>query len=261
MPIFCKVQSVDGAFEAEEKPSAVEPLYLVCVTRYPAELRNDLVNGSLLAPYRDALSAAGHNFETASGAKIFCAANQYDFVRSCMQSMDVRPYHIVVSATCRELVVETIARLPKSLKVRIKDEKIYAMVPVGKLFAKPLSATGKSLSFNGSEKFAASAITDSTSEGSSGLEESIASGSMEQSSFPIAPDMDIPFSLYSDLFWASSALFDWAQFHNTLADMAPELAPDFANQTFPVEPKDQLEWQMASHREILEGWDYVPQKA
>jgi hypothetical protein len=43
--------------------------------------------------------------------------------------------------------------------------------------------------------------------------------------------------------------------------MAPELDPDFTTQTFPVQPKDQLEWQMASHREILESWDYAPQKA
>jgi len=244
---LCKVEPV-ADFENEKLPASLEPLYLVCVTRYPAELRNGLVNGSLLAHYRDALNAAGYNFETSSGAKIFCAANQYESVRKSMESMDVRPYHVVVSATCRDCVVETIARLPKSLKVRIKDEKIYAMVPAGIVS----SPEGKTEYFSAGKH--ATPSTDSTSEGSSGAEESIESGP-EESSFPISPEMNIPFSLYSDLFWASSALFDLAQSQNTVADVAP----GYENQSFPFNAMDQLEWQMSAHREVLENWDYAPQ--
>jgi hypothetical protein len=247
MPILCKVEPV-----ADYENATLEPLYLVCVTRYPAELRNGLVNGSLLAPYRDALNEAGYNFETCSGAKIFCAANQYESVRKSMETMDVRPYHVVVTATCREHVVETIARLPKSLKVRVKDEKIYGMVPAGIVS----SPEGKTEYFPaGKHTTHTTPSTDSTSEGSSGAEESIESGPYDESDFPISPDMNIPFSLYSDLFWASSALLDLAQTQNSLAD----IAPGYENQTFPFNSIDQLEWQMAPHREVLENWDYLAQ--
>jgi hypothetical protein len=234
-------------------------LFLICFTRYPAELRRELVSGSPLAPFREALTAAGHNFETASGAKIFCAVNQYEAVLAAMETMDVRPYHVVVSQTCRDLVGRTVEKLPKALKVRIKDENVCEMVPAGIPPSKGLHAdtkprTGKSAYSN------STTATDSTSEGGSSGEDASLPGLPQNwapdetamqfpgaaMQFPLPPDdMVMPYSFYNDLLWQGSTLFtEWVQ--------AVENEHGPINMQQPPPLPDHLAWQMAQMAELFE---------
>jgi hypothetical protein len=194
------------------------------------------------------LTAAGLNFETPSGAKIFCAVNQYESVLAAMEKMDVRPYHVVVSQTCRDLVGRTVEKLPKALKVRIKDENVCEMVPAGVVPWKSVPAEPKRGKWGNSNSTTA---TDSTSEGGSSGEDAalpIAENWVPDeaiqfpvpAAFPMSPDdMALPFAFYNDLLWqAANPLFhEWVQaLQNDHGPMNLQQPPLF---------NDQLAWQMA----------------
>jgi hypothetical protein len=263
MPILCEVPyaATDASGDENTKPTT-EMLFLICFTRYPAELRRELVCGGPLAPFRDALTQAGHSFETESGAKIFCAVNQYEAVLACMETMDVRPYHVVVSATCRELVGRTVEKLPKALKVRIKDENVCAMVPAGippaRSFAPEPAAKPRAERSDAKPwtKGKTSPSTDSTSEGSSRGPEDTGSSSpawmpeemampFTAPMLPFSPDgMVMPFPLCNDFFWNASAMAEWAK------TMENQYGPVDLQQPVPDLPfTDELAWQIA---ELLE---------
>jgi hypothetical protein len=244
MPILCECpyDASEDSGEPQDKPTT-EMLFLICFTRYPAELRRELVSGSPLAPFREALTAAGLNFETSSGAKIFCAVNQYESVLAAMETMDVRPYHVVVSQTCRDLVGRTVEKLPKALKVRIKDENVCEMVPVGIQLAKGLPVSeAKKGKWAGTTS---TKSTDSTSEGGSSADASLPIWMPDETAmqfgapvFPLpADDMVMPFSFSNDLLWQQSTLF-----HEWVQALQNEHGP--LNLQQPVF-NEQLAWQMA----------------
>jgi hypothetical protein len=247
MPILCEAE-----FDASSTPSvsadkpAEEMLFLICFTRYPAELRRELVSGSPLAPFREALTAAGYSFETPSGAKIFCAVNQYEAVLAAMEKMDVRPYHVVVSQSCRELVGRTVEKLPKALKVRIKDENVCEMVPAGIVPTRGMPEAKPSRGKWSGKSNNSTTATDSTSDGGSSGEDPPLPALTDDAAmlmagapvFNLTPEeMAVPYGFYNDLLWAQGG----ALFHEWVQALQNEHGPIDMPAPFP----DQLAWQMA----------------
>jgi hypothetical protein len=101
-----------------------EAITLISFSRYPVELRWALQSSPLLVPIRDALRVAGHNYELATGAKLFCGVDQYEEVAATMSrtDVDVRPYHVIFTESAREAVMVTLGSLRRALKVRVKEE-------------------------------------------------------------------------------------------------------------------------------------------
>lgn len=114
----------------------VEPLYMISFSRYPAELHNALQTDPNLVPIREALRDAGHSCEVCMGAKLYCRPDQFDAVRSLIRSDDneVRPYHVLVTQSCRSVLGHTIWRLLcRGRKgVRMKREVVMGYVPLSK---------------------------------------------------------------------------------------------------------------------------------
>jgi hypothetical protein len=187
-----------------------------------------------------------------SGAKIYCMVNQFQSVLARMENMDVRPYHIFASAACRDHVVQTVERLPRSLKVRVKEVKMVSMVPVGSASESAHGIT-KCMPVGDGKQLTTSS-TDSTSEGSC-PEMSTTSSAFDQSvpPFNLFPQETMPFSLFTDIFMRESGLLDWASLESNLEAIAME----WPDQTFPACAEDRLEWERAEHREILESWSYA----
>merc|ERR1719421_858634 len=95
----------------------MESLYLISFSRYPVELR-------------DALRKHGQG--ACKGAKVFCSVDQYSYVCQCVQrsGFDVRPYHVLLTASYREPLITTIKKCPQRKGVRIKQELLLGHVPI-----------------------------------------------------------------------------------------------------------------------------------
>merc|ERR1719440_1751912 len=115
-------------------------------TRYPVHLRNALMFGESLGAVRNSLANAGLQYELDSGLKVFCAPSQYPDVVDILDDVkdQLRPYHVLTSASCRTLVRATVEDLRGSHRVRIKDERTIGMVrrDDNGLLPKELSASG-----------------------------------------------------------------------------------------------------------------------
>lgn len=108
----------------------MESLYLISFSRYPVELRDALQNGPLLVPIQAALR--NHGQGACKGAKVFCSVDQYSYVCQCVQrsGFDVRPYHVLLTASYREPLIQTIKKCPQRKGVRIKQELLLGHVPI-----------------------------------------------------------------------------------------------------------------------------------
>jgi hypothetical protein len=109
----------------------LEPLIQISFSRYPVELRDALQNGRLLVPVWDRLKNAGYSHVLNSGAKVVCAVNQYEAVCACVNANpDVRPYHVLVAQSYRDILFKTIWQLCRSRRgVRVKHETVVGAVP------------------------------------------------------------------------------------------------------------------------------------
>jgi hypothetical protein len=108
----------------------MEGLYLLSFTRSPAELRLGLTHGPHLKVCRERLAAHGHEFELATGGKIFCEPDQYDATRAALKHLErnFRPYHVVVTEKHLPSVLYTVRSFPHSLKVKVKSSRLITYI-------------------------------------------------------------------------------------------------------------------------------------
>jgi hypothetical protein len=108
----------------------MEDLYLISFTRCPREFRAGLLEGPLLKDLRECMSLAGLSTELETGTKIFCKPGLYSAARKAIQRFEesLRPYHVIVTAEFRPLVMQIVKAFPRALKVKCKDESIIARV-------------------------------------------------------------------------------------------------------------------------------------
>jgi hypothetical protein len=115
-----KSPSVDG----------LEDLYLISFTRCPREFRTGLLEGPVMKDCRDCMQLAGLSTELETGTKIFCKPAVYNAAREAIKRFEemLRPYHVIVTAEFRPLVMQIVKGFPRALKVKCKDENVIARV-------------------------------------------------------------------------------------------------------------------------------------
>jgi hypothetical protein len=108
----------------------MEGLYLVSFTRSPSALRLGLTEGPYLKQCRERLAAQGHEYELATGAKIFCEPDQYAATRVAVKHLEgtFRPYHVVATEKHLPSVLYTVRSFPHSLKVKVKSSRLIAYI-------------------------------------------------------------------------------------------------------------------------------------
>jgi hypothetical protein len=76
------------------------------------------------------MEAAGQSPELATGTKLFCKPDCYLAMRKSIQRLEasLRPYHVIVTAEFRPLVMEVVKNFPRALKVKCKEETVIARV-------------------------------------------------------------------------------------------------------------------------------------
>jgi hypothetical protein len=76
------------------------------------------------------MEAAGLSPELATGTKLFCKPDCYSSVRKAVERMEdsLRPYHVIVTAEFRPLVMEIVKGFPRALKVKCKEEAVVAKI-------------------------------------------------------------------------------------------------------------------------------------
>jgi len=111
-------------------PDGMEDLYLISFTRCPREFRAGLLEGPLLQDCRESMHLAGLSTELETGTKIFCKPGLYNAARKAIQRFEesLRPYHVIVTAEFRPLVMQVVKAFPRALKVKCKDENVIARV-------------------------------------------------------------------------------------------------------------------------------------
>jgi len=120
-----------NAKQSESVPLGKPPSFAVHViqySRHPSILRSALLEGEELRICRDALAANGFSAEQPSGAKVFVLPEQFDSVLSAIDSLDLKPWHVVVSEEFEKAVDQAVKRLPSQAQVR---EKQRTHVPSG----------------------------------------------------------------------------------------------------------------------------------
>lgn len=110
---------------AAEPEKEKETVSLLSYTRYPESFRNALTNGSALHPCRTALEEAGFDWLHGSGAKIFVHPWQFEDSTSALSQSEVelRPYHVVVSASLEYNVEACLADIPCRDGARVKRRR------------------------------------------------------------------------------------------------------------------------------------------
>jgi hypothetical protein len=76
------------------------------------------------------LVAQGHEYELATGAKIFCEPDQYAATRVAVKHLEgtFRPYHVVATEKHLPSVLYTVRSFPHSLKVKVKSSRLIAYI-------------------------------------------------------------------------------------------------------------------------------------
>merc|ERR1719281_141484 len=100
------------------------------MTRSPSALRLGLTEGPYMRACRERLVAQGHEYELATGAKIFCEPDQYAPTRVAVKHLECtfRPYHVVATEKHLPSVLNTVRSFPHSLKVKVKSSRLIAYV-------------------------------------------------------------------------------------------------------------------------------------
>jgi len=111
-------------------PEGLEDLYLISFTRCPREFRAGLLEGPQLQDCRESMSLAGLSTELETGTKIFCKPGLYNAARKAIERFEesLRPYHVIVTAEFRPLVMQIVKAFPRALKVKCKEEAVIARV-------------------------------------------------------------------------------------------------------------------------------------
>jgi hypothetical protein len=106
----------------------MEALFLISFTRCPSEFRLGLVEGPLLRECRQDMAAAGYSCELATGAKIFCEPEYYAAISRAVKDLEptLRPYHVIVTEKFRQLLLQTAKACPRSMKVKVKEDRVIA---------------------------------------------------------------------------------------------------------------------------------------
>jgi hypothetical protein len=109
-----------------------EHVVLLDVNRTLSSLRSALLEGPELAEIRGALERRGHAVETPCGAKVFVRPEQYKGVLDTIQTMGLKPRHIIVSLEFESLVTGVIDGVKRtSVKRRriTKTHPVYSEEP------------------------------------------------------------------------------------------------------------------------------------
>merc|ERR1719161_160662 len=113
---------------------SMENLYILRFTRCPREFRDALLEGPLLQDCQESMKSVGLQAEMPTGSKIFCKpglhSNALEAVKSTFPDMQdaLRPYHVIVTEELRSAVLEVVNGLPRSLKVKCKEESVIARI-------------------------------------------------------------------------------------------------------------------------------------
>jgi hypothetical protein len=112
----------------------MEALFLISFTRCPSEFRLGLVEGPLLRECREDMAAAGFSCELATGAKIFCEPGYYAAICRAVKDLEstLRPYHVIVTEKFRQLLLQTAKACPRSMKVKVKEDRVIACFGKGR---------------------------------------------------------------------------------------------------------------------------------
>merc|ERR1719158_304753 len=107
-----------------------EAVYITACSRYPEGFRQLLYHQSTLKTCRGAMEEAGIPCEMPSGAKVFCSPEQYPALCTATEHFKtiLRPYHVLSSERCHGTVLRTIRDMPRSLKIRVKADFVYAYI-------------------------------------------------------------------------------------------------------------------------------------
>jgi len=79
---------------------------------------------------RETMQVAGVSAELETGTKIFCKPGHYEAARKALESIEdsLRPYHVIVTAEFRPLVLQVVKSFPRALKVKCKEECVIAHI-------------------------------------------------------------------------------------------------------------------------------------
>lgn len=112
----------------------MEALFLISFTRCPSEFRLGLVEGPLLRECREDMAAQGFSCELATGAKIFCEPEYYTAISRAVKDLEstLRPYHVIVTEKFRQLLLQTAKACPRSMKVKVKEDRVIACFGKGR---------------------------------------------------------------------------------------------------------------------------------
>jgi hypothetical protein len=129
-PCFYTAASSKSDDGKSPTPDGMEDLYLISFTRCPREFRSGLLEGPVMKDCRDSMHLAGLSTELETGTKIFCKPELYSAARNAIQRFEeqLRPYHVIVTAEFRPLVMQIVKGFPRALKVKCKDENVIAQV-------------------------------------------------------------------------------------------------------------------------------------
>jgi len=126
--------SVEAQIPPEVANDDMEALFLISFTRCPSEFRLGLVEGPLLRECRQDMAAAGFSCELATGAKIFCEPEYYPAISRAVKDLEstLRPYHVIVTEKFRQLLLQTAKACPRSMKVKVKEDRVIACFGKGR---------------------------------------------------------------------------------------------------------------------------------
>lgn len=91
-------------------------------------LRTALLEGEELKGCRDALASKGLSAELPCGAKVFVLPEQWDSVINAIDSLDLKPWHVVFSEEFEKALNEAVKSLPSKAQIR---EKQRSRLPSG----------------------------------------------------------------------------------------------------------------------------------
>lgn len=102
------------------RPVDGDRVAVITFSRSGRNYRQALMEGPELEDCRRSLEDAGFSPELPSGAKVFVRPEQYEAVIEQLQSLDLKPRHVVVAEEFEELLLSVINGLPSSDQIRRK---------------------------------------------------------------------------------------------------------------------------------------------
>jgi hypothetical protein len=114
----------------EDEEPVHEAVFITACSRYPEGFRQQLLRESALESCRTAMEEAGVPCELPSGCKLFCSPAQYPAICTVTEHFKdlLRPYHVLSSERYHGTVLKTIHNMPRSLKIRVKSDFVYAYI-------------------------------------------------------------------------------------------------------------------------------------